>query len=178
MSAPFGPGPSFWNLLITSGLRLGQTITRATVANEIGAHVRATTGKTLSARTLDSSATAFLGTYAKTDALGRLGLLSIREESKGAYDVVQPDPPPLWAIAYALADYWENGTPNTSELLLKDLGRPDALAGIFFMGSGMFGALLSELQSFHIIAIKRDAPPFVVTRLWSDSSQILDRLYD
>jgi len=48
---------------------------------------------------------------------------------------------------------------------------------LFFMGPGMLGAFLSELQSAGVVGIKRDAPPFVVTRLWRDGAELRERLY-
>jgi hypothetical protein len=80
-------------------------------------------------------------------------------------------------LAYALADYWEACDPHSSEMLLKDLGRADGLAGLFFMGPGMLGTLLSELQSAGVVGIKRDAPPFVVTKLWRSRQELMDRVY-
>lgn len=177
LSAPHGPGPAFWNALITNTLRIGQPLGRSDVSGAIDKYLQETTGKTLSRRALESTATAFLGTYAKSDALGKLGLVELTEDSQGLYGVKQPDAPPIWAIACALADYWDASSQGASELLLKDLGRQDGFAGLFFMGPGMLGTFLSELQSAGIVNIKRDAPPFVVTRLWRDTQELRERLY-
>jgi hypothetical protein len=177
MSAPHGPGPAFWNFLITSILRIGQSIERSDTSKVVGEYVSTATGKNLSERTLESAATAFLGTYAKSDALGRLGILALVEDLRGKYQVMQPDLPSVWVLAYALADYWEACDPHSSEMLLKDLGRADGLAGLFFMGPGMLGTLLSELQSAGVVGIKRDAPPFVVTKLWRSRQELMDRVY-
>ncbi len=177
LSAPHGPGPRFWNELITNTVRIGQPLGRSDVSEAIGKYLQEKTRKTLSRRALESTATAFLGTYAKSDALGKLGLVELAEESQGLYDVRQPDAPPLWVVAYALADYWEALSQGASELLLKDLGRQDGFAGLFFMGPGMLGTFLSELQSAGVVNIKRDAPPFVVTRLWRDTQELRARLY-
>lgn len=177
LSSPHGPGPAFWNHLITSTLRIGISIERSNISKAIGDYVTATFGKRLGTRTIESTATAFLGTYAKSDALGKLGLVTATEEAKGQYEVRQPDLPPAWVLGYALADYWENCSPDSSELLLKDLGRPDGLAGLFLMGPGMLGTLLAELQSAGAVGIKRDAPPFVITKLWQHREELMDRVY-
>jgi hypothetical protein len=177
LSAPSGPGPAFWNHLITKTLRIGQPIERSEASRVVGEYVATTTGKSLSDRTVEGAATAFLGTYAKSDALGKLGILAITEEGRGKYQVTQPDLPPVWVLGYALADYWEGCDPDSSEMLFKDLGRADGLAGLFFMGSGMLGSMLSELQSAGIVGIKRDAPPFVVMKHWRNREQLMDRVY-
>jgi len=177
LSAPNGPGPAFWNHLIITTLKIGQSIERSETSRVVGEYIATTTSKNLSDRTLESTATAFLGTYAKSDALGRLGILAIKEEGRGKYQVTQPDLPPVWVLGYALADYWEGCDPHSSEMLLKDLGRADGLAGLFFMGPGMLGSLLSELQSAGVVGIKRDAPPFVVMKHWRNREELMDRVY-
>jgi hypothetical protein len=177
LSAPHGPGPGFWNNLIATTVRIGQPLRRSEVATAIGKYTRETANRSLSIRVLESTATVFLGTYAKSDALGKLGLVAPTEEAQGSYEVTQPDAPPLWALACALSDYWEALGHGASELLLKDLGNQNGFAGLFFMGPGMLGAFLSELQSAGVVGIKRDAPPFVVTRLWRDGAELRERLY-
>jgi len=177
LSAPHGPGPGFWNHLITTTVRIGQSLGRSVASQAIGKYVQETTGKALSRRALESTATAFLGTYAKSDALGKLGLVEVTEETKGLYEVRQPDIPPLSVVAYALGEYWEAFGEGASEFLLKDLGRQDGFAGLFLMGPGMLGTFLSELQSAGVVSIKRDAPPFVVTKLWRDIEELRDHLY-
>jgi hypothetical protein len=65
MSAPFGPGPSFWNHLITNTLRIGSSLRRSDVSTAISAHLEAQGQRRLAPRTIDGTATAFLGTYQK-----------------------------------------------------------------------------------------------------------------
>ncbi len=132
--------------------------------------------KTLGNRTLQSAATVFLGTYAKSDGLGKLGLIE-EASASGAYTVKQPQTPPVWVLACALHDYWQAFGEGCSELLLKDLGRQDGFAGLFFLGPGMLGTLLSDLQSAGALNIKRDAPPYVVTKLWDDGKKLMEHLY-
>lgn len=178
LSAPNGPGPAFWNALISTSIRIGQTIRRTDIATAIAQHLQNSSEKLLGNRTLESTATVFLGSYEKSDALGKLGVLAGSEEGSGAYEVSQPESPPIWVIGCALADYWEASSAGASELLLKDLGRSGGFAGLFFMGTGMLGAILSDLQSAGVLAIKRDAPPFVVTRLWRDGGEMIKHLYE
>jgi len=177
LSAPHGPGPTFWSALVCSVVRIGQSLRRADISAAITKHLQDSAQKTLTSRTVDSTATAFLGSYAKSDALGRLGVLEAREDGQGLYEVRQPEAPPVWVIGSALCDYWDAVSNGASELLMKDLGRQDGFAGVFFMGPGMLGTFLSELQTAGVLAIKRDAPPFVVTRLWQDPAELRKCLY-
>ncbi len=177
LSAPHGPGPGFWNHLVTTAVRIGQQVRRSEISESIRTYLQQSSQKILANRTLESTATAFLGTYHKSDGLGKLGLIEVKEESQGVYEVRQPDTPPVWALAYALSDYWEARGSGASELLLKDLGRPDGFAGIFCLGPGMLGTLLAELQSAGVVNIKRDAPPFVVTKLWENTEELRRSLY-
>ena len=177
ISSPSGPGPAFWNHLITNFLRIGQPLRRTDISDAISQFLDSSGQKRLTTRTLESTATAFLGSYAKSDGFGKLGLLQPKEESQGIYEVRQPNAAPLWSVGCALAEYWDAVGGGASELLLKDLGRQEGFAGIFCMGSGMLGAMLSELQTAGVVTIKRDAPPFVVTRLWRDATEIRKHLY-
>ena len=98
LSAPHGPGPCFWNHLIARHVRIGHTLSRANVSEVIGRFLKESATKTLGTRTLQSTATAFLGTYAKSDGLGKLGLI---EDESGSYTVRQPQTPPVWVLACA-----------------------------------------------------------------------------
>jgi hypothetical protein len=177
LSAPQGPGPGFWNYLITTAVRIGSQVRRPEILSAIGKYLQETSQKSLATRTLESTATAFLGTYHKSDGLGKLGLLELQDDTQGICEVLQPDAPPLGVVACALADYWDAQGQGASELLLKDLGRQNGFAGIFCIGPGMLGTLLSELQSLNVLTIKRDAPPFVVTRLWENPEDLRRNLY-
>ena len=176
LSAPNGPGPGFWNYLITNTIRIGSTIKRSDVSRVISGYVEQHAQKRLAPRTLDGTATAFLGTYQKSDALGRLGLIC-PDENGGSYEVTQPEIPLLHSVASALTYYWDDVGPTSSELLLKDLASQQGFAGILFLGSGMLGALFSELQSIGCVTVRRDAPPFVVMRQWTDPGDIRSSLY-
>ena len=176
LSAPIGPGPGFWNYLVSNTVRIGATIKRSDVSRVISDYVERQAQKRLAQRTLDGTATAFLGTYQKSDSLGRLGLIRA-DESGNAYDITQPEIPPLHCVACALTYYWEDVGLAASELLLKDLASQEGFAGIFFLGSGMLGALLSELQSVGYLSVRRDAPPFVVARNWTDPQDIRSSMY-
>ena len=176
LSAPIGPGPGFWNYLVSNTIRIGATMKRSDVSRVISDYVERQVQKRLAQRTLDGTATAFLGTYQKSDSLGRLGLIRA-DENGSAYEIIQPEIPPLHSVACALTYYWEDVGPAASELLLKDLASQEGFAGLFFLGSGMLGALLSELQSIGYVTVRRDAPPFVVARNWTDPQDIRSSMY-
>ncbi len=176
LSAPLGPGPGFWNHLITRTIRIGSTAKRNEISHAISEYVEQHAQKRLAPRTLDGTATAFLGTYQKSDALGRIGLMR-GDDGGSIYEITQPEIPPVRTVACALTHYWDDLGPGASELLLKDLASQEGFAGLFCIGSGMLGALLSELQSIGYVTVRRDAPPFVVTRRWTDPEEIRDSLY-
>lgn len=177
LSAPLGPGPGFWNHLITKTIRIGSTVKRNEISRAISEYVEQHAQKCLAPRTLDSTATAFLGTYQKTDALGRVGLMG-GDDTGINYEITQPEIPPVRTVACALTHYWEDLGTGASELLLKDLASQQGFAGLFCIGRGMLGALLSEMQSIGYVTVRRDAPPFVVTRGWNDPEEIRGSLYE
>ncbi len=179
LSAPHGPGPTFWNYLVSSRLRIGDDLGKGDVAKEIARHLEQSTGKPQAVKSVESSATAFLGTYAKQDGLGSLDFIeATNDATSGLYMVREPDSPPLWAFAYALADYWENTWSGQKTINLAELTEPGAFASIFLIGSGQLEQLLEELRREGILDLYRNVPPYQVARLWSDKDVVLERLYD
>lgn len=180
LSAPHGPGPTFWNYLVSSRLRIGAELKKGEVAKKIAHHLEQVTGEFHSSDALGSSATAFLGTYANQDCLGLLGFLeSSNGTTSGLYWVKEPDPPPLWAFAYALADYWESVWPEQPGINLAKLLEPGSFASIFLISSSQLEKMLEELRrEGGVLDLYRDVPPYQVTRLWSDKAAFLERLYE
>src|SRR5437870_2948365 len=107
MVAPHRSGPAFWNHLVLNCLRPGDTLTSQSLAHEIGQFIEQDEGRQIEMDTLKKTATAFLGTYSKADALGSLGLLEPTEDKK-AYQVAEPASLDAAVFAYALADYWQS----------------------------------------------------------------------
>lgn len=103
LSAPHGPGPVFWHALVTRALRPGRTLRSSDVAEELREILREEGQKEPTPRALQSTATVFLGSYARSDGLRALQVL--REERDGTYRVLPAEPPPLWVLAYTLADF-------------------------------------------------------------------------
>jgi len=133
LSAPHGPGPSFWNHLIARHVRIGHALSRVSISEVIGSFLKESEMKTLGNRTLQSAATVFLGTYAKSDGLGKLGLI---EEESGSYTVRQPQTPPVRVLACALHDYWEAFGDGSSEPPPERPGLSGRFCRIVFSGTG------------------------------------------
>lgn len=179
LSSPEGPGPTFWNGLVTRGLRIGDKVRRGEVAQSIERIVEDDTGKQLATRTAQSTATIFLGTYTKSDGLGSLGLLrSVDAEDGAVYRVQEPISPQLWSVAYALADYWESTWGQDKTINLAELTEPGGFADIFLMGSEQLEQTLEQLGSNGILELYRTAPPYQVVRLWEDKNTLLERIYE
>lgn len=179
LSSPHGPGPAFWNRLVTRSLRVGDELQRGEVAQEIARTVEEDTGKQLAPRTAQSTATVFLGTYAKSDGLGPLRILESIDSRDGAvYRIQEPVPPPLWSLAYALADCWESIWGQQATVNLAELTEPGEFASIFSMGSGQLELALGQLQDQGALELYRTAPPYQVVRLWTDKNALLERIYE
>ena len=179
LSAPHGPGPTFWNHLVSNHLRVGDELEKGEVAEEIAHHLERVTGKSQTVKSYQPSATVFLGTYAKQDGLGSLGLLEASSgATSGLYEVTEPDPPPLWPLAYALADYWQGRWGEKKMANLSELSEPGAFASVFMIGSEQLEQSLDELRREGVLDLYRNVPPYQVARLWSDKDELLERLYD
>ncbi len=68
LSAPHGPGPSFWHHVVTH-LPIGSATSTSEVTELITDHVQQLEGKEPNPRTMRAAATIFLGSYAKPEGL-------------------------------------------------------------------------------------------------------------
>lgn len=175
LSAPQGPGPLFWHALVTRTLRPGRTLRSSDVAQELADILREQGQKEPTSRALQSTATVFLGSYARSDGLRALQVL--REEKDGSYTVLYPEPPPLWVLAYTLADYWEHHWQGQVTVNLSALSQRGGWASLFWMDSGTMGQQLQKLKHRGVIDLYRVAPPYQVVRLWEDKNVLLERAY-
>lgn len=160
LSAPHGPGPRFWHELVLGMPHWGQPFGRP----EVSAHIAQTTseaGADLKARSIDSTATVFLGSYTKSDALGPLGILT---DGDAGHTVQTPDPPPLGALAYALAHYWEGRFGDMPAWHMDELSKPGEFGDLFFLSSFGVNRALRQLARKGILELWMAAPPFQVTR--------------
>jgi hypothetical protein len=169
LSAPHGPGPKFWHKLVSRHFRPGEELQTAALAKEIANFAKEQTGREVAARTCRSSASVFLSTYTKLDGLGRLGLIEKPNDGRiggGRYRVLAPEPPPIWALAYALADYWEGNYAGQVGVNLSDLAAEHGFAGLFMLGTSTFGSILAHLQRENVLEVHRIAPPYQIVRRW------------
>ncbi|MBV5327605.1 MAG: DUF4007 family protein [Chlorobium sp.] len=176
LSAPHGPGPVFWNYVMTKVLKIGDRLDSASLGKEISHNHLTTTGKKLEDKTTKDSARIFLRTYSKSDALGRLEI-SKESDSDSSYLIGEPELPSAWVIGYALADYWECMFKNRQGINLSEITSVDNFLNIFFMGTGAFLSKLSEIQKEGLLQVHRIAPPHQLNKLWSNKEEFLERIY-
>jgi hypothetical protein len=176
LSSPHGPGPRFWGHLVVQRLRPGDVLAREAMAAEIVTAL-AEAGESVPGQgALDSSATIFLGTYAKSDGLGGLGVL-VPTEERGHYRVAVAPPPPPAALAVALAAYWPAVFGERKTVDLAELTRPGGFFSLFLLGGEAADEGLRALARARVVEVYRVAPPFQVARLWDEGETLLERLY-
>lgn len=177
LSAPNGYGPTYWCDLVTTRFRTSDTISKEGLAEQIAEHIKRTENRDLAFRYAQSFANVFLKTYIELDGLASLGVL--REiESERLYIVEEPDPPPVWAFAVALLDYWQYQFPARGATInLDELYTDGGLTSIFMIGAGRINSYLRTLQQEGIVDVFRVAPPYQVALLNPDPSVALARLY-
>ncbi len=176
LSAPHGPGPAFWHELVVTRFRSGDEFTADEIAAQIGEFVAAREGRQLAARSARSTATVFLGTYTKEEGLGRLGILQLVGNQR--YRVQEPDPPPTWAFAYALLDYWRAQFGDLLTINLDTLYGERGLTALFLCGAGRLNMMLRAMQAEGYVDIYRVAPPYQVVLLRQESESLLQKLYE
>ena len=103
LAAPHGP-TAFWHYLVRKRFLPGNTFTDDDLIADLTEFLRDVAGKAPAPRSIRSTVTIFTGTYLKIDGLRQLGLLE--EAGPNIYRVPAAGPPPLWALGYALAEYW------------------------------------------------------------------------
>lgn len=175
LSAPHGPGPAFWHDLVASDFYVGREFSADEIARHIAAFLEQTEGRTLVERTVRSTATVFLGTYTKSDGLGKLGILTALDGQR--YLVTEPVPPPVWAVAYSLLDYWAAHYNDRLTVSLDSLTEPGGFVSLFLLGQQEFGEVLRVLQAEHYVEVYRTAPPYQVVLLRRDTEPLLKKLY-
>lgn len=175
LSAPHGPGPAFWHNLVTTFFFAGNEFAKMQVERHIADFVEQTDGQSLAERTTRTAATIFLGSYTKSDALGNLRVLDELAEKR--YRVREPVPPPVWAVAYALLDYWSERFEDRLTVSLDTLAEAGGFASLFLLGQQEFNEVLSALQVEHYVEVYRTVPPYQVVLLRRDTEPLLKNLY-
>ena len=93
--------------------------------------------------------------------------------------VGEPQSPPPYAVAYALADYWSFHYDDQATLSLSELARDDGFGRVMWMDPRQLDETLDALRlEGGILDLFRVAPPHQVARLWSSKDELLARLYD
>jgi hypothetical protein len=178
LSAPQGPGPWFWHYLVTRVLKPGYEISGHHLAQELAHALREHGGTRLQERTIRTTATVFIGSYAKPEGLSALRLL--QPVGKNRYLVRQPEPVPLWVFAYALVDTWRQLWPDRVTVNSASLFEPGGLSSIFFLDESHVDQLVVSMAREGLIDLYRVAPPYQLVRRWEGDprGQILERVYE
>lgn len=174
ISAPYWVGPAFWHHLVVSRFRSGNEFSRDDISQQIADFVSQMEIRQVTPRDADATATVFLGTYTKSDALGGIEIL---EEVDGRYHVLEPEAPPIWVMAYALLDFWEACFSQQISVNLNYLSGSDGLTNLFMVGAGRLNAVLRAMQEEGYVEVHRVAPPYQVVLLNRDRSSVLERIY-
>jgi hypothetical protein len=173
LAAPHGP-TAFWHHLVVRRFLAGNTFTAADLTSDLTEFLRREAGKEPAPRSVRSTVTVFIGTYLKSDGLKRLGLLE--ETQQETYRVPAAPLPPLWALGYALAEYWQAHYGERLTVNLDDLSGEN-FAGVFLLGERGFTELLVQLKQEGMTDLHRTAHPYQVVLLQPSSEFALERLY-
>ncbi|MEZ0396309.1 MAG: DUF4007 family protein [Anaerolineales bacterium] len=173
LAAPHGP-TAFWHSLVRRRFLPGNTFTAADLTADLTNLLRGEAGKDPAPRSVRSTVTVFTGTYLKTDGLSRLGLLE--EIEKERYRVPAVSAPPVWALGYALAEYWQARYGKRLTVNLDEFAGEN-FAGVFLLGESGLTDLLIQLKQEGMIDLHRIAQPYQVVLLQPDPEFALQRLY-
>ena len=100
-----------------------------------------------------------------------------QDEQDKLFEVLEPDPPPTFALGYALAHFWEQEV-NALRTNLSSLSAPGGFASIFFLGSYALNSALRDLQREGFVELEQVSPPHHLVRRWEHKEAFLERLYD
>ncbi len=176
LSSPNGYGPSYWHDIVATRFRISETIYKEALAEQIAAHVANVEDRDFASRYAKSCANILLKTYTELDGLALLGIMQTGE-NENYYVLQEPDPPPVFAFAVALLDFWQYQFPNRLTINLDELYVDGGLISIFMIGEGRLNRYLRSLQQEGIVDVFRVAPPYQVVLLNPDLPYVLDRLY-
>lgn len=170
LSASKGPGPEFWNLLVTEFFRVDTSFSDNDLLNSMKDRIT-----DVKLDVLSEAKTAFIGTYTKPDGLGSLSLLQI--EGNGVFCINYPEPPSVWVMAVALLHYWQTVFPGQRMVALKDLLDESDFARIFMVGSRRVNKMLEAMRQIGYVELFTSAPPYSVVLLNTDPVPLLERMY-
>ncbi|MDW8227246.1 MAG: DUF4007 family protein [Anaerolineales bacterium] len=173
LAAPHRP-TAFWHHLVVRRFLSGNVFTAVDLITDLSDFLRREAGKEPAPRSVRSTITVFIGTYLKNDGLNRLRLLE--EIGQDTYRVSAPSPLPVWALGYALAEYWQAHYGARLTVNLDDF-TGDCFAGLFFLGEASLIESLIQLKQEGMIDLYRIAHPYQVVLLQSEPEFALKKLY-
>ncbi len=174
LSAQQGPGAPFWNDVASKRFYPGSTFSAEDIVEQIGNFIWKLEDKPPTERAVRSTVTIFLGTYTKPEGLGKLRLLEVL--ASGRYRVCEPGPAPVWAVGYALLDFWDAYYPGRISIGLDTL-QESGFPQLFMLGKSDLDDVLQTLQEARYVEIHRTAPPYQVVLLRQDREPLLEKLY-
>jgi len=174
LAAPHGV-TAFWHYLVRKHFLPGETFSAKDLITDLAVFLKEKADKNPATRSLRSTVTVFTGTYLKPDGLGRLGLLE--KTDKELYRVPSVDAPPLWALGYALADYWNAFYPGRLTINLDNLTAGD-FAPIFLLGEERLTKQLLQLKREGMIDLYRISRPYQVVLLQPSPEFALQKMYE
>lgn len=174
MSAPHGPGPTFWNQVVTKLLFSGNMFSKEDVSDFIGNYIFHSENKVISARKVQSTATKLLNAYTNSEGLGKLKILIATDS--GRFRVQSPVIPSAWVIGYALLDFWKTQYPDRIGVSL-DVLMNSGFPQLFLMAKSDLDEVLRMMQENQYVDVHRTAPPFQVMLLRQDQESILEKIY-
>jgi hypothetical protein len=161
LCALHGPGPRFWHDLILHLPQAPQSFGRAEVEAEIVRSLKEASDRALKDNSIRSTATIFLGSYTKSDALGPLNLL---QSAENGYTLEAAEAPPLGAFAYALSHHWQAELGDKQTCDLDDLSNEGSLGSLLLMSEFSVNRQLRQLARQQVLELWVTAPPYQVTR--------------
>jgi hypothetical protein len=100
----------------------------------------------------------------------------LQETVQNTYRVQSTDTPPIWALGYALTEYWSAHYGAQLTIDLDDLIKGD-FAAIFLLGEERLTNLLLELKQEGMIDLYRTSRPYQVVLLQPNPEYALQRIY-
>ncbi|MDP1624522.1 MAG: DUF4007 family protein [bacterium] len=173
LASPHG-ATSFWNRLVRKYFLVSNSFNDEDLISYLTDLLKIEANKSPAPRSIRSTITAFTGTYLKTDGLRRLNLL--QETVQNTYRVQSTDTPPIWALGYALTEYWSAHYGAQLTIDLDDLIKGD-FAAIFLLGEERLTNLLLELKQEGMIDLYRTSRPYQVVLLQPNPEYALQRIY-
>jgi hypothetical protein len=166
---------AFWHFLVRQRFVSGNVFSADDLLADLSGFLAVETGKVPAPRSMRSTVTIFTGTYLKSDGLRRLGLLE--EDSDATYRVPAVDSPEIWALGYALADYWSANYNGRLTINLDDLVHGD-FAAIFLLGEDRLMQLLLQLKQEGMVDLYRISRPYQIVLLQPSIEYALQKLYE